>query len=146
MNSNTVRRRLGIASLFFALGFGGPAWAAPGQINFLVAEQSVLESDGEAQIQVERRGGASGRVVVRYQPDNFSAAVGDFVPPSGLLVWEDGEAGVKSFSVPVNDNNFEDGDRYFRVRLAAPVGGARLRTPSRTKIDHLVVRSDSFRR
>ena len=104
---------------------------AAGSISFSAPNYAVSESGGSVLISVQRTGGSSGAVTVQYATSNGTAVAGtDYTTTSGMLSWADGDAGDKTFSVPVIDNSLNAADKNFTVALSNPTGGAVLSTPS----------------
>ncbi len=100
-----------------------------GRIAFSAPSYSMVESGGAARLAVSRDAGI-GAASVRYETIEGSArASEDFQGTSGVLRWADGEAGAKTFDVPLIDNAMPDGTREFRVRLSSPTG-AELGSPA----------------
>ena len=119
---------------------GGPATAGitiledevpqAGELRFRQARYTVNEVVGQAVITVERVGGSQGRVSVEYSTSEYAARAGeDFVPTSGVLIFEDGETEQRFTVTVLNDALFE-GDEELRLALSNPTGGATLGTPS----------------
>jgi Calx-beta domain/FG-GAP-like repeat len=95
------------------------------------ASQKVVESVGSITVTVNRTSGNTGAVSVSYSSASGSAASGtDFAPVSGVLVWADGEAGAKTFNVPILSDAIIEPEEKFTVGLSAPTGGATLGAPS----------------
>lgn len=102
----------------------------PGTLSFTVATTSVNENAGTVTLTVDRVGGTTGGVTVQYATVDGTAKAGrDYLAVTGALVWRDGDATPRSFTVPISDLGLSDGStRGFTVRLAAPTGGATLGT------------------
>ena len=76
----------------------------------------MIESSGKAVLRVERTGGARGRVSCSYRTQDDSAvAEADYVPKSGELVFEEGEA-LKEITIDIVDDNAYEKDETFKVR------------------------------
>ena len=71
-----------------------------------------------------RTGPTEGEVSVRYATRPATARAGtDFEAVTGTLTWADGEAGDKTFTVPILDDGLNEGRELFHVDLTDPVGG-----------------------
>ena len=96
-----------------------------GCLQFVKDEVSVMESDGEALVKVERVGGAQGEVTVEYATKDQEALAGkDYEPVSGTLTFADGDAGPRVIAIPVIDDQEFERDEHFTVVLSEPTGGA----------------------
>jgi hypothetical protein len=95
------------------------------------ASQKVPESIGNITVTVNRTSGSAGAVGVNYSTASGTATSGtDFTPVSGTLTWTNGEAGAKSFTVPILSDAIIESEEKFAVTLSAPTGGATLGAPS----------------
>jgi hypothetical protein len=95
------------------------------------ASQKVVESVGSITVTVNRTSGNTGAVSVNYSSASGSATSGaDFTPVSGTLTWANGEAGAKSFTVPILGDAIVESEEKFSVTFSAPTGGATLGAPS----------------
>ena len=100
-----------------------------GQISFAETEIFVDESAGSATLIVERTGGASGAVSVRYRTVERTALADiDYTPVDGQLDWEDGNSSSREIVVPLVDDAIAEEQEFFRVRIESPGGGATLGT------------------
>ena len=100
----------------------------PGSIGFSVANYSTHENSGFANITVQRLGGSLGNVSVDFGINVAAgnATVGlDYQMTNGTLRFADGET-VKTFTVPVMNDNMAAGDKTVVLTLANPSGGATL--------------------
>lgn len=76
--------------------------ATPGSAQFISASQSVSNAAQEVVVSAVRTGGTTGRVQISYQTSDGSAIGGiDYVSSQGTLTWNDGDASVKQFTVPL---------------------------------------------
>lgn len=101
---------------------------AYGELAFELTEYYVDESivAGYAEISVVRSNGSDGQVAVGYEASDFSALSNiDYIPVSGVLVFNDGET-KKSFKVPIIDDNFIEGAEIIKLSLTEATGGAEL--------------------
>ena len=74
---------------------------------------------------------------VAYATGDGSAAAGtNYTATGGTLNWAAGDAGAKTFSVPVNASNFV-GTKTFAVRLSAASGGIALGSPATATVSIL---------
>lgn len=103
----------------------------PGEIGFARSYWVVDEEAGEAVVTVERRGGSTGAVTVDWSAEALSAAAGeDFVPTSGMLVWEDGDATAKTVTIELLGDTEVERTELVRLALSEVTGGASLDDPS----------------
>ncbi|MCY7346197.1 MAG: hypothetical protein LH614_08225, partial [Pyrinomonadaceae bacterium] len=111
-----------------------PPSAAPtaaGALQFSGATYSANENGGTATITVTRSGGSDGAVGVNYATSNGTATAGsDYTATNGALSWNAGEAGSKTFTVPILDDNLLEGDETVNLTLSSPTGGATLGSPN----------------
>ena len=96
---------------FGALSFGEPSYTAK-------------EAAGTLVITVERSGGSDGVVSVKYATaDKEATAEKDYTAVSGTLTFGDGETS-KSISIPIINDNIDEPDETFIIRLSDLSGGA----------------------
>jgi uncharacterized protein (DUF1800 family) len=102
----------------------------PGTLQLSAAGYSTSSNAGWATIQVTRTGGSSGPVSVAYATGDGSAQAGvDYTPVAGTLQWNDGDAAVKTISIPVFNLQLTENSKFFTIRLAQAAGGATLGSP-----------------
>lgn len=90
----------------------------------------VLENVGNAVITVLRTNTGTGTVSVSYATEDGTAVAGaDYQAVTGTLVFTNGEA-IKTFLVPIVDNQIPEGDASFTVVLSNPSPGSSLLPPS----------------
>ena len=127
--------------------------SAPGALQFSVANFTASESAGTATINVSRINGTSGVVAVSYTASNGTATAGvDFAVTSGFLIWADGDAANKSFTVSLGNDAIVEGDETVNLSLGSASGGATLGTPATATltildddgVSSLVVSNHSF--
>ncbi len=107
----------------------------PGFVKFKGAAFPVSEEAGEVIVVVKRQGGSSGGVTVDYITSAGSATAGlDYVDVSGFLVWEDGDRGDKTFTVPILDDDENEGLETFGLLLSNPIGGVEIGNPSAARV------------
>jgi len=101
---------------------------SPGSLEFKVPSVQAPESAAYT-FTVKRLGGSTGAVSVNYACTDMTAANGvDYTAASGTLNWADGDAADKTFNITmlaVSSSN-----KYFKITLSAPGGGATLGTYS----------------
>ena len=105
---------------------GGAAVQA-GTISFKKPVDMVREDAGVATITLTRSMGSEGAVSVRYQDSPMSTARSgfDFADFDGVLEWEDGEIGDKSFQIDVFlDSAVGERIESLSMYLSNPTGGA----------------------
>ena len=111
----------------------GLSWAAGDQIalklteplppaTLAIADAQGSEQAGAIAFAVTLNEAATGRVTVEYATADGTATAGeDYTQTSGTLTFADGET-AQTVSVPVADNEADDGDRSFTVTLSSPAG------------------------
>ena len=104
----------------------------PGSVGFLASASSVSETAGMATISVGRAGGTVGPVSVNYTTVSGGTAFAgtNYGSVSGTLNWADGDTAVKSFTVPIYNDNVSGPNRTVALSLSSPAGGATLGTAS----------------
>lgn len=101
----------------------------------------VLENATNAVITVVRTNPLTGTVSVNYATEDGSAIAGaDYQAVTGTLVFTNGES-VKSFLVPIVDDQLAEGDEFFTVSLSSPSPGSSLLDPSVQTV--IIVDNDS---
>jgi Leucine-rich repeat (LRR) protein len=106
----------------------------PGTLQFSSAMYDVSESDGTVTISVTRVGGSSGAASVKAVTSNGTAKKGkDFEKTTKTLKWDDGEAGDKTFTVDILDDNKVEGDETFKLKLKK-AKGAELSNPKKAEV------------
>ncbi len=99
----------------------------PGEIDFELLHYDVNETDGQATVTVERRGGVGGAVSVGYETSDGSATAGsDYAATSGTLNWSAGDSADKTFIVSVTWDGRAEGTESLSLALTNPGGGADL--------------------
>ncbi len=84
-----------------------------------------LESVEFAVVSVERSRGESGAVTVDYGTADGSATEGsDYQGAFGTLAWGAGDGSLKTFMVPVIDDDVDEASETVRLILSNPTGGA----------------------
>lgn len=96
---------------------------------------AVNESDGQFVYEIGRFRGSDGQVSVSLTVEASTADESfDFLPVSQTVVWADGELGWKSVSIPIVDDEIEEGVESFVIRLAGD-GGIFVREEFRSTVD-----------
>lgn len=109
--------------------------AVPGVVQFSQASYTVSETGGALVVSVTRTGGATGAASVSYSTGNGTALAGqDYQTTSGVLNWADGASATKTFSIPLINDSFAEGNETFSVTLANPTGGMTLGNPATANI------------
>ncbi len=97
--------------------------AANGDIGMSAASFTVNQYAGSATLTAQRSGGTTGPLTVTYTTVTESAHAGiDFTAQTGTLTWADGDATVKTFTIPLSTATAFTGTRFFAVRLTAGAG------------------------
>lgn len=106
---------------------GGPPPAQAGTLQFSTGSVNVDEGAGSRTVTVTRTGGDDGTVTVSYQTENNSAVAGqDYQQTQGTLTWPDNDDEPRNISIPILDDDSDESNENFRVRLSNPTGGATL--------------------
>ena len=113
----------------------GDASAPVGSFVLPQSTYQVIQTIGALTVTVNRTGGSAGAVSVAYATANGTALAGtDFAGVSGTLIWADGDASSKSFSISISDATPFSGSKSFSVALSDPSGGSSLSTPSSARV------------
>lgn len=98
--------------------------AHPGQINFGVPTQTVLNTDGTASLDVQRTGGADGSVSVAYAIIGGTAVNNvDYSLPPGPLLFGDQQTDA-DITLQISASAARFGDVTIDLELENPTGGA----------------------
>ncbi len=99
-------------------------------LQFSAAGYSVDEDDGSATITVIRSGDGQGEVSVDCATSNGTATNDDYITTLETLTWLDGENGTNTdCTVPIIDDNENEGAETVILTLSNPTGGALLGNP-----------------
>lgn len=99
-------------------------------IRFEPAHYTVMESCGEFEIRVMRRGDFSSRVTVDFETQDGSAEAGtDYIAKKGTLIFTPG-VDERFIKIQVIDDDIYEQDEQFFVILTNVTGGASLGKPS----------------
>ncbi|HEX7313436.1 MAG TPA: Calx-beta domain-containing protein [Pyrinomonadaceae bacterium] len=105
-----------------------------GTLQFSSATYSTAEGNSGSHnvtITVTRTGGSAGAVAVQYVTSDGTASAGsDYEPLSDGLVWADGDATDKTFTVTVNGDTTFEPNETVNLTLNSPSGGATLGAPN----------------
>lgn len=102
---------------------------APLRIFFEPGHYTVMESCGEFEVRVVRRGDLSGYSTVEFQTEDGSAEAGsDYVGKKGVLSFPPG-VDEQRFKIEVIDDDVFEQDEHFYVRLSNPSEPAVLSVP-----------------
>jgi hypothetical protein len=99
--------------------------AAPASaVGFASLADSVSEGSGSIEVAIVRLGSDADIVTVDYDTTDVTASQAtDYTSISGTLTFAPGET-VKTFSVPITDDNFVEGNEQFRITLSGVTGNA----------------------
>jgi uncharacterized repeat protein (TIGR01451 family) len=107
----------------------GPAGGAR-SFQFNSSSVIVGERAGTATLTVTRLGSVTGSASVNYATSNSSAtSPSDYTTATGTLTFAAGET-VKTFTIPINDDLFIEGNESLNVTLTAPSAGNFLGSPN----------------
>ncbi|HEY0142229.1 MAG TPA: Calx-beta domain-containing protein [Thermoanaerobaculia bacterium] len=97
---------------------------SPGSARFDSATYSTTENAGTATITVTRSGGSDGELTVDYSTGGGTATSGsDYDPASGTIVFADGDAAPKSFTISLVDDALVEGGETVDVTLTGASAG-----------------------
>jgi hypothetical protein len=97
----------------------------PSTLAFKTASYSVNEAGVTATITVSRVGASVGVVGVHYATSNGTALAGtDYTATSGDLSWAAGNMADKTFTIPIADDAFYQGNLTVNLTLSAATGPA----------------------
>lgn len=115
-----------------ALEFRGVVEIDGGQIRFVTPLAEVPEHHGVLTVAAERTGVAQGRTSARVTPNQQTAVLGDYMTPPDpwILVWEDGETGLRTFEIPIVDDDLAESTEQFQLTIALETGAAQIDAPS----------------
>jgi hypothetical protein len=94
-----------------------------GILQYTTSNFTVNENAGSATITVSRTGGSGSTSVNFFTGNNTAIAGTDYTTTSGVLNFG-GTENVKSFTVPILDNNIVDGNRIVTLFLSNPTNGS----------------------
>jgi len=100
-----------------------------GTFAFSAAAVSADEGSGSATLTIRRTNSTGGAASVSYATANGTATAGsDYTGTAGTLEFADGETS-KTFSVPIFNDAFFEGNESFTVALSGPTNGVGLGNP-----------------
>ncbi len=98
---------------------GGGGDDGPGKIQLASTAMTVNEGAGVVTVSVERVEGGADVATVKYAVAPGTAKPGkDYNPRAGVLRWEDGEQGAKTFDVTIKNDSAIEPDEGFSVKLS----------------------------
>ncbi len=102
-----------------------------GYLSFTTSSYSVNENAGTASIAVRRTGGSFGAVGVDCSTANGTATAGqDYTDTEVTLTWAHGDTTNKFCTIPIIDDNTEEGNETIILSLANFTGGAHPGSPT----------------
>lgn len=105
-----------------------------GTIAFVDSTTRISEG-GTATLNVDRIGGSSGAVTVRYETVDGTATAGsDYQARTGTLRWAAGDTSPKAVTIPTIAAAEYERTRSFDVVLSSPTGGATIAAPARGSV------------
>ena len=125
----------GTTNMLFRFFAGLPA--LPGTIQWDADLASAPEGTN-ATLTATRTGGTAGALSVNFATVPATATTSDFSMTNGTFTWADGEAGVKSISIPITADALTEGAESFKVNLGSPlIGSAILGTIQQVRVNIL---------
>ncbi len=95
-----------------------------GAVQLTTSSQRVNEQGGSVTVSIERVAGSRDALSVNYSTvAGIASSPADFTATNGLLTWTNGEYGVKTFNVAINNDADTEADETFTVILTNIVGG-----------------------
>lgn len=92
-----------------------------GRLNFSVTNYSVPEGAGQATITVTRTGGSKNALSVQYASSAGTATAGvDYTNVTGTLNWDANDIAPRTFSVPIVQDVFVEGNETINLSLFNP--------------------------
>lgn len=92
-------------------------------VQFAQLMYSGSRTSSTVTVSVRRIGSYTGPISVNYTTTDSTAIAGvDYLPASGTLTWDDGDATDKTFPIVVLDRSSLIGDLMLTVSLNSPVG------------------------
>jgi plastocyanin len=102
-----------------------PPTGGPGTLRLAAEVFEGNEGDGNLLLTVERLEGTNGAVSVSLSASGGTATDGeDFDPVATTVSWASGDGTAKQVSLPVIDDNEDEGVETVNVGISAPTGGA----------------------
>jgi hypothetical protein len=104
---------------------------APGSLQFSAAAYSVADNAGTVSIGVTRSGGSSGAVTVAFATADGTGLAGtEYTATARTVNFADGDAAVKTVSIPVQVHGNAGSSYTVNLSLTSPTGGASVGTPA----------------
>lgn len=92
-----------------------------GAIQFTSPTSIVNEQSGTITVSVERVAGSRGAVSLDFVTSDGTATAGsDYTATNGTLSWADGEYGVKTFDIAINNDASIEPDETINVNISKP--------------------------
>lgn len=97
--------------------------AVNGAVTMSTSLYSVARSASAITLTVVRNGGSQGALSVSYKTVDGTAVAGkQYTGGTGTLTWASGDAGNKTFNIPISNATSFTGTKWFAVRLTAGTG------------------------
>ncbi|MFT7527787.1 MAG: hypothetical protein ACI9LY_002946 [Arenicella sp.] len=105
--------------------------SGPSELSFVSGSYSVGENEGPATISVQRTCESVGAVSVTASTSDGSANSGtDYTSAISMLSWADGEIGIKTFDVTVDDDGIAEPAETVALALTGATNGATIVSPN----------------
>ena len=125
--------RVALPAFFIQVAKASGTTATAQVVALAATSLAVAQSAGKVTLTVNRSGGTTGAVSVKYATSNGTAVAGqNYTAQSGALSWASGDATAKTIVVPVSSTVISK-PVTFNVALASP-SGATVGTPAATTV------------
>ena len=118
----TPAQRKALGTIKFMAGSKLQLSATP-TVTFKRTNNPVDENAGTVVVPVWRDTNRHGAVSVSYTTEDITATSTDYTPKTGMVDFADGVT-EQSITIDVADNDINDGNRTFKIRLIDPITGA----------------------
>jgi hypothetical protein len=106
-----------------------------GTLSLAASSYQVAQSAGTTTVSVNRAGGSTGAITVKYATANGTAVSGtDYIAASGTLSWASGDTAAKTFTVSISNTTPFSGNKAFTVALSSPSASAAIGSPGTATI------------
>jgi endoglucanase len=133
LSSPTGGATVGTPSSATATINGDAVSANPGALGLSGSAYAATQNAGSLVVTVDRSGGTTGTVSVKYSTSDGTAIAGtNYTKTQGTLTWAAGNSAAQTFAVPISASPVLTASKGFTVTLSSAGGGATLGTSSAT--------------